>query len=744
MSQFPKCTGNFQIFRDSGYDIHTDTLRVNVTINEETIVVGLFYPSVFKLNGKSYVFDRRMYTLDRSVTSKLNNEDGTTIISEDGSMILNIPPNTEARLGRNTIDTVGIKLLDRNFDDHSNRVLAGMLAFEGLPKGAVFSKPVEIVYYYDDMMMPYSINENELTLGYYDDRGLWIGLPGEIDTEKNKITIYTTHFTPFGSVIGCKPAESKKSVIVTQTLIQQKCNPCDGWFTQSPSPQLFQAAGKISVDEGIGEVTQCVEREIELDSESLCDSLDGDWICDECQGTIIECLNYEPTNCVCKAKVQSYETPESLYGSNEYSITFIGDGDSCVSGNPTTDAPSVYYQGSSNADLAGADIQISPYFCSVGDECKIESGSGWGKDGNDCTFTFKINAVNQKAFVDACLKTQAMIVLNGVNIEQMYLTCSDSQVGTSDFVGMGVCSTCTKDGNVNKWVATDYANCNSDTACAGSLEGKTRLDISKWNLLDPKSCEACSGGSWVETDISFCNRCINEGDAGPVCYEYDEESDYRARELMDYANYLHSLNIPAAEFTTQMLQFSLTQDSSEEEKLRELLEVLTYTTRDEGIYTDAIWKSLKPLGTLLKVGNLDSLNYAFGEEFGNEYFFAAVGIASPADVNPMFSDGSDGQVRHIYYYLAFAYDSPKIAELGNYLHENAPGQGGESQEDYNAGLMGIALGNALRDHISLEESISTLGFDELKTMINTEKSLYNEPVSLDNLAQVVNYGLSTP
>ncbi len=73
-----------------------------------------------------------------------------------------------------------------------------ILAYEFSPSGAVFDPAIMIVIHYDEDDIPADVDEENLTIAYYDsDEGKWVEIAGVVNTVNNTITAYVTHFTSY-------------------------------------------------------------------------------------------------------------------------------------------------------------------------------------------------------------------------------------------------------------------------------------------------------------------------------------------------------------------------------------------------------------------------------------------------------------------------------------------------------------------------------------------------------------------
>ncbi|AJF61583.1 hypothetical protein QT06_C0001G0748 [archaeon GW2011_AR15] len=268
-NSLPVCFNGFRNFRQQGFDVAEGNLFVGVEITRDALVADIDYPVTFTKDSTVINFKEQTYTFPREVTEELNFGSVTRVVSADGSMVLEVPAGTRVTVDGKQVDEVGLKLLDRGFNGLDNSVLAGMLAFSGVPHGAEFSKPVKVTFVYDDRDIPITIAEDSLRLGYFDNEiGVWVGLPTEVDRAKNRITAYTTHFSQLATVSYCDDAEAS-ATIITPTLVMQDCANCqDIWVDHfkygtptAVSRPYTTTVQEIETGIGIGAVPQCFDAE---------------------------------------------------------------------------------------------------------------------------------------------------------------------------------------------------------------------------------------------------------------------------------------------------------------------------------------------------------------------------------------------------------------------------------------------------------------------------------------------------
>ncbi|MEM4398082.1 MAG: hypothetical protein QW757_05680, partial [Candidatus Woesearchaeota archaeon] len=264
-TNLPICI-DFKSYEEKGFSVFKSDPIVNIKITNEALIANVYYKILLKKDNLKLSHENSIYTYPRTVLEKLNKNSETIVSSTDGKIRIEIPPGTEVTLNGKKVNAVGIKQLDRNFNGLNNGVLMGMTAYNGLPHGAVFSKPIKIYYYYEDWEIPPFIKEEDIKVGYYpDDLGIWIGLPTKVDPVNNVLVVETKHFSIYGSVINCgQEQDNVINQIITPLLIREGCRDCNEWnFVENFDPenpvypgQLYKEAIKVTEKEGTKELEE--------------------------------------------------------------------------------------------------------------------------------------------------------------------------------------------------------------------------------------------------------------------------------------------------------------------------------------------------------------------------------------------------------------------------------------------------------------------------------------------------------
>ncbi len=170
---------------------------VSVTnLNDEVIIVPVPEPPGNVTNISDVVTDEGMFTEQVTVSSTDNNvqltiDQGTTGQTANGhplsqliTLTMNFPP----------------------FPPENSSIIG--LTYDFRPAGATFDQPVTITFTYDPDNIPPGVNEEDLSIAFYDyTSGEWITLQNiTVDPLTHTITGQTNHFTPFTVLAFTEPA----------------------------------------------------------------------------------------------------------------------------------------------------------------------------------------------------------------------------------------------------------------------------------------------------------------------------------------------------------------------------------------------------------------------------------------------------------------------------------------------------------------------------------------------------------
>jgi hypothetical protein len=212
IENLPICIDNGNNFESTGFSLEKGDINVTIQITKDEFIVDLIYP--IKLIKDDYLvsFKEKTYNIPIVIWTKIDNNKETTIMSPNKNFRINIPSDTRLLDGK---DAIGIELRDREFNGLSNRIVMGMLVYEGLPNGAEFTDPVELIMFYDDKDIPNTVDEKTLQIGYYDEISkIWYALPTDVDVNENKLIAETNHFTSFAILIRCSENEEVNEVYI--------------------------------------------------------------------------------------------------------------------------------------------------------------------------------------------------------------------------------------------------------------------------------------------------------------------------------------------------------------------------------------------------------------------------------------------------------------------------------------------------------------------------------------------------
>jgi len=123
--------------------------------------------------------------------------DAVEYTSQDGLLSLLVPVGTEALdENQDPLDDVDFEVAE--MPPLPDRIETVGRAYELEPSGATFDSPVSLVWNYDSDEVPPQVDEEYLTIAYYDqDTELWTELPSEVDPAKGTITADVAHLSLF-------------------------------------------------------------------------------------------------------------------------------------------------------------------------------------------------------------------------------------------------------------------------------------------------------------------------------------------------------------------------------------------------------------------------------------------------------------------------------------------------------------------------------------------------------------------
>jgi len=128
----------------------------------------------------------------------------------------------------NELESITISKEDTPLQPPEGRYFVGTV-YNMAPDGAVFAPPLSLSMAYDEADLPQGMVENELYLAYCDDKGQWVDLTSEVDTEANRVSAEVNHFTLFA--IMARPASFTLSEFSVMPHIVQVGEPVTAGIT---------------------------------------------------------------------------------------------------------------------------------------------------------------------------------------------------------------------------------------------------------------------------------------------------------------------------------------------------------------------------------------------------------------------------------------------------------------------------------------------------------------------------------
>ena len=269
-------------FKKSNYSIDEGSVRTTVAFNEKTISVNVDYPIKISKEDIDFDFENYKITFPRENYISIVNMDDQEILlpSTDKRVQIIVPAETSIidKHG-NSITSLSIKLIDKNFDGLENKVVVGNLIYEIQPKGAKFSKPIELSIDFRNKDIPQTVNENSLSIAWWDSNvKIWKSLPTTI--KNGRAIARVDHLTKFAVVAGCTEAGEYEISTYIPNIYSQQYDDKKAWI-KSKKGQIYTT----------GDVEESQQL---LSSEKIIFGIDENNNDDYCDGFI-------ETECCCSA-----------------------------------------------------------------------------------------------------------------------------------------------------------------------------------------------------------------------------------------------------------------------------------------------------------------------------------------------------------------------------------------------------------------------------------------------------------
>lgn len=246
-SQIKSCMADpYESMKNQGYKFIDAQLSAIVEYEDNTLIIKVSYPVETEKNNKKFTLMPIEFTFDKGQFEDLDETQELSIVSSDNRANIKVPVGTNVEFEDGTlIDSVGIKVIEKNFDGLNNGIVVGNLVYEGLPDGATFSKPVEIAIRFNVNDVPDNSDVESLSIAWWDeDLKIWRGL--ETNIENGVATARTDHFTKFAIVTGCSGEPKKNEVVVmTPYLFKQKYEMIQPEKGPSETDEMYSARMNI-------------------------------------------------------------------------------------------------------------------------------------------------------------------------------------------------------------------------------------------------------------------------------------------------------------------------------------------------------------------------------------------------------------------------------------------------------------------------------------------------------------------
>ncbi|MBI3033539.1 hypothetical protein HYY72_00070 [Candidatus Woesearchaeota archaeon] len=200
---------DFTRLTGKGIDISEGNAKVEVILTDNVLVAHATYPLTIsdgKLKASISEFSSqiKMNSESKLVQGSDGIEKGVDIVSGNRKAELILIEKTAAIKDGHVVDSIGIKMTERNFENLGNTQVIGSTVYEGEPDGALFDKPAVIKISYSNAELPEGTDENSLAIAYYDlESKRWVGLESYVDAQSKSVSARINHFTKFAIVAGC-------------------------------------------------------------------------------------------------------------------------------------------------------------------------------------------------------------------------------------------------------------------------------------------------------------------------------------------------------------------------------------------------------------------------------------------------------------------------------------------------------------------------------------------------------------
>ncbi len=384
-----------------GADISAGSARAIVYLSDTTLKTELEYPIIIKGDEGQKQISSFSSTISRETRLPLELETGVmqetkVIVSGNKKLELTIPKGTIVTKENVPIDEIQIKLLDKNYNNRGNTVVAGNVIYEGLPDGATFEPYAEVALKFDEADVPAGASKESMSIVYFDEKkDFWVGLESEVDKEANVIRAKIKHFSALAMAAGCG-ASDKTSRQVMQL----------GWLYREPC-YIGDRAGTTCLFEwelgDDGSIYAPRDTDVNVDMRFLIKD-----------GTRASCYKNDWDKNPNTPETYGYKSVEDVGGKSSFTLDFTG-------------------QDGGNLCIYEKDPVKLELHCD--DECKVKFNGAEVQKGEFGKYEAKLNNVAKTNIFE-------------VEVINKYAACSGTN-GELEFTGIGLLTEC-KEGEIGK------------------------------------------------------------------------------------------------------------------------------------------------------------------------------------------------------------------------------------------------------------------------------------------------------